>query len=340
MATPSLIKQTTYAELLERCSASAFGDFFPEEGAFTVKTIREKRYWYFQTATTQGRTQKYVGPETPELLEKIAHHRGMRDDERERRSLVSMLVRSCGLPRPIPEIGEILEAFAKAGVFRLRGVLVGTLAYQVYSAMLGVKLPFATLQTADVDIAQFKNVSIAIEDRTPSALEILKTVDKTFRSIPHVSDGRRATSYKSKGGLRVDFLTPNVGPDTEKPESLPALQTDAQPLRFLDYLIHEPEPAVVLHGTGIYVLVPTPERYAVHKLIISRRRPVGAAKQDKDLKQAESLFNVLAQKRSYELKAVWDEACQRGPKWRQLLLEGMSQLTPQTRDIVFKVVGE
>ena len=224
-------------------------------------------------------------------------------------------------------------------MFRLRGVLVGTLAYQVYPAMLGIKLPRTTLQTADVDVAQFKGISIAVEDQTPPVLEILKKVDKTFRAIPHVSDGRRTTSYAAKGGFRVDFLTPNRGPDTEQPESLPALQTEAEPLRFLDYLIYKPEPAVVLYGAGVHVLVPTPERYAVHKLIISRRRPVGAAKRDKDLQQAESLFNVLAQKRSHELKVAWNEACQRGPKWRQLLLEGMSQLTPKITDIVLKSVA-
>ena len=46
-----------------------------------------------------------------------------------------------------------------------------------------------------------------------------------------------------------------------KPHALPALQTDAQPLRFLDYLIHEPGPAVTLHDAGIYVQVPSPARF-------------------------------------------------------------------------------
>lgn len=341
MATPSLILQTTYAELLERCSSSSFGDAFPqeEEGVFVMKTIRGKRYWYFQMGMAQGRGQRYVGPETPALLDRIARHRERRDDERERRSLVSMLVRSCGLPRPIPEIGKIIEAFAKEGMFRLRGVLVGTLAYQVYSAMLGIKLPIATLQTADVDIAQFKNLSVAVKDHTQPALEILRKVDKTFQAVPHIRDSRRTTTYRAKGGLRVDFLTPNTGPETEQPESLPAFHTDAQPLRFLDYLIHNPEVAVVLYGAGIYVLVPAPERYAIHKLIVSRRRPIGTAKRDKDLQQAESLLGVLVQKRPHELKSAWDEACQRGPKWRQLIQEGMNQLAPPTKGIVLEAVS-
>jgi hypothetical protein len=116
-------------------------------------------------------------------------------------------------------------------------------------------------------------VSVAIGDSTPPVLDVLKEVDKTFRAVPHVVDGRRVTSYAAKGGLRVDFLTPNEGKETGRPQALPALRTDAQPLRFLDYLIHDPEPAVILHGAGIHVYVPAPARYAVHKLIVSRRVP-------------------------------------------------------------------
>src|SRR5205809_4845086 len=40
--------QTTYAELLERCSSAAFGESFPANGAFIQKTINGRRYWYFQ----------------------------------------------------------------------------------------------------------------------------------------------------------------------------------------------------------------------------------------------------------------------------------------------------
>ncbi len=54
-----------------------------------------------------------------------------------------------------------------------------------------------------------------------------------------------------------------------KPVPMPALGGAAAiPLRFLDYLIHEPIRAVLLHGAGVPVLVPSPERYAIHKLIV------------------------------------------------------------------------
>jgi hypothetical protein len=329
--------QTTYAELLERCASAGFGDAFPADGAFISKEVKGHRYWYFQKSSTEGRAQKYVGPETPELLEQIAHHKDARNDERERRALVSTLVRSFGMPRPIPEVGNIIAALAKAGVFRLRGVLIGPVAYQSYPAMLGEKLPAPMLQTGDVDIAQFKNISVALEDKTPPVLEVLKQVDKTFRAVPNIHRGR-TTSYQAKGGLRVDFLTPNEGPDTDEPQALPALQTDAQPVRFLDYLIHDPEPALLLHDAGISVLVPAPHRYAVHKLIVSRRRPEGAAKRDKDTQQAEALLAFLAKKRVPDLRSAWQEAIRRGPQWRQLLNEGLGQLEPHIQTVIRDVV--
>jgi len=339
MPAPSLVVQTTYAELLERCAAAAFGESFPDDGTFTPKTIKGRRYWYFQTASAEGRSQRYVGLESPELLERIAHHRQARDDERERRALVSTLVRSLGLLPPIPQIGEVVGVLARTGVFRLRSVLIGTVAYQVYPAMLGVRLPGALLQTNDVDVAQFASVSIATGDETPTMTHVLKSADKTFREIPNVSGHGLATSYVAKGGIRVDFVTPNEGPDTDAPQLLPALKTNAQPLRFLDFLIRDPAPAVVLHASGIYVHVPAPERYAVHKLILSLYRPAAIAKRDKDLRQAERLIEALAERRPGELKDVWEEAYERGPHWRKYLLEGMRNLAPHARDLMLRTLG-
>jgi hypothetical protein len=339
MPAPSLVIQTTYAELLERSAATSFSDAFPEDGTFTCKTITGRRYWYFQTGTADGRIQRYAGPESPELLERISHHKQARDDERERRALVSTLVRSFGFVPPIKQIGEVLAALARAGAFRLRSVLVGTVAYQCYPAMLGAKLPNSLLQTNDVDIAQFTSVSIAMGDQTQPMLKVLQDVDPTFREIPHTAGHRFTTSYVAKGGIRVDFVTPNEGPDTDAPQSLPALKTDAQPLRFLDFLIHEPVHAVILHGSGIYVQVPAPERYAVHKLILAMDRPAGISKRDKDLSQAAALITALAEKRPEELKQAWEEAHERGPKWRKLLLEGMRRLVPLARDVLLKTLG-
>jgi len=335
---PSLILQTTYAELLDRFREAAFRDAFGEDGSFVSKSIKGKRYWYFQTNGEGGRRQKYVGPESPDLQERIARHRLARDDERERRALVSTLVRSFGLPRPTKEIGDIVEALANAGVFRLPGVLVGTVAYQVYPAMLGARLSQAILQTGDVDIAQFQSGSIAVEDQITPVLDLLRSVDQSFRPVPHIRENA-VTSYTAAGGLRVDFLTPNEGRDSDVPKPLRALQTEAEPLRFLDFLIYDPEPAVLLHNSGVCINVPSPQRFAIHKLIVSRRRRQGDAKQDKDIRQSAALLDILCKKRPYETRSAWQEAYGRGRTWQKLLTEGVNSLPPETRDKLREVVG-
>jgi hypothetical protein len=333
-----LMLQTAYAELLDRARSTAFAEAFPADGAFTAKTVRGRRYWYFQTAASGSRQQKYVGPETPSLLDEIARHRAARTDQRDQRSLVAMLVRAGNLPRPLPAIGDLVAALADAGVFRLRGVLVGTVAYQTYPALLGTRLPATAVRTNDVDVAQFENVSAAIGDITQPMPDLLRQVDPSFRPVPHI-DPRRVVTYRASSGLRVDFLTPNRGRDTEAPRNLPALGTDAQPLRFLDFLIRDPEPAVLLHGAGTLVSVPAPHRFALHKLIVTRRRRDGDPKRDKDVFQAQALLHVLVDRRPHQLSEAWREAFGRGKTWQRLLGEGMGLLHPATRDRVLQTVG-
>jgi len=332
-----LVLQTAYAELLDQVAAAAFADDFSEDGNFVAKTIKGKKYWYFERKSEEGWKQKYVGPETLELLEKIVNHKKKKSEISHRIALVSTLIRSTSLPRVQPKVGHVISALAKAGVFRLRGVLVGTIAYQTYAGMLGTRLPISAVQTGDVDIAQAADISIAVKDRTPPMLNVLKQTDQTFREVPHTYDSRRTTSYVSSS-IRVDFLTPNEGKDTDKPKLLPAFGTDAQPLRFLNFLIRDPEPAVVLHEAGIFVLVPAPQRYAIHKLIVARCRQEGSPKK-KDIQQAEALLGLLVIKRPHDLSQAWKEAFGRGKTWRQLLGEGMGLLHIVVRDSVLRTVN-
>ncbi len=68
-----------------------------------------------------------------------------------------------------------------------------------------------------------------------------------------------------------------------------ARRASAQPLRYLDFLNHQPVRSALLHRAGVAVLVPAPERFAVHKLIVSELRRAdreSAAKARKDREQA------------------------------------------------------
>lgn len=325
-----LVLQTAYAELVDRCALDTFQTAFQERGNFVAKTIKKRRYWYFQPANA-NKKQRYVGPETPELLERVASHRASHNDDRERRKLVSTLLRSAFMPRPNQAVGDVLAALSAAGAFRLRAVVVGTIAYQVYAPMLGVRLPHAAIQTDDIDIAQFHAVSVAVNESTPPMLDVLRRADSSFKAIPHRSSKHAVTTYRNTRGLRVEFLAPNRGPERDEAVRLPALGTDAEPLRFLDYLIHEASSAVVLHGAGVYVNVPSPQRYALHKLLVSQRRRAGSPKRDKDLLQAAALIQVLAEKRRHDLRDAWTELLTRGRKWRLLVMRGVAALPAEAR---------
>jgi hypothetical protein len=332
--------QTVYADLLDRAFNDAFAEDFPDNGSFVSKVRNGRRYWYFQPNDVEGRPQKYVGPETPELLTKIQSHKRSTGDAKQRRTIVTSLHNSVGLPRPGDQVGAILETLSRAGVFRLRAVLVGTVAYQTYAAMLGVRLPTGAIHSLDIDIAQFRDISIAVEENVPPMLDVLRQAEPSFRAIPHSHDARQTTRYQANDGLRVEFLTPNRGPNSDEPQRLDALNTDAEQLRFLDFLIAEPVRAIVLHAAGIPVLVPSPQHYAVHKLIVARRRrEENVAKIEKDFWQARSLFEILATSRPYELKDAWDEAWSRGPSWRQCLSEGLSQIPTDACEMLLKTVA-
>lgn len=340
MPTPALLIQTQYAELLERVEGAAFEEAFPDPGNFIAKQVDGRAYWYFQAPRVAGlsRPQRYVGPETPELLKRIETHRRQVQDRKERRALVSALVRHGRMPQPLPRMGQVVDALARAGLFRLRAVLVGTMAYQCYPAMLGLRLKQAQLTTSDVDIAQFLSISVALGDRMEDPLSVLRAVDPSFGPAPRLDDREPPYSYLASSALKVEFLTPNRGADTDASTHLPALQTQAQPLRFLDFLIYEATPAVLLHGEGVLANVPRPERFAVHKLILAPRRAAAEAKSAKDLRQAAELLTWLAEFRPHDLREAWDEARDRGPSWRELLAEGFAQVPEAVQASVRKVI--
>ncbi len=349
----SLAHQTLYAELQQQMLDAAFDEQFPENGTFVSRVRKGRKYWYYEgyETTSGGVTEarkysKYVGPQDdPEIAKRAEAFRHTKTSFRERRALVTSL-RDAGLPTPPALVGNVVEALWKAGIFRLRGVLVGTLAYQTYAGLLGVRLPAASLMTGDVDFAQFHSVSMLIDDSTPPMLETLQAVDKTFRARPHL-DGQAVTAYVNAKNFSVEFLTPNRGSDAHagRPAKMPALGgASAQALRYLDFLITNPVQAVLLHKGGVPVTVPAPERYAVHKLIVSvqRKHDVnGAAKARKDVQQTGCLIEALTlNSRQADLGFAWMEAWDRGLRWRENLTAGRKRLAAEEMELLRAAVKE
>ncbi len=325
-----LALQTAFADLIERCLDAGFDRDFDEQGQFVKVNSKGREYWYFQLYGGGTRIRRYVGPVAEEAVtQRVEAFGRLKGDFTQRRESVRAL--STSLPQPDALTGNIIDALWKAGFFRLRGVLVGTVAFQTYAGLLGMKLPGAAIMTQDSNFAQFKAISDAVGDSLPPILEVLKSVDETFEPVANL-DGPAAVAFSNQQKYRVEFLTPNRSKDEygSRPAAMPALGgASAQPLRFLDFLIHEPVWSVILHRGGIPVRVPQPARYAVHKLIVSTQRPAQSrAKADKDLIQAGLLIEALSVRRSFELGEALHMAEMSGPKWKAAISRAATGLDP------------
>ena len=335
--------QTVYAELAERAWTGSFRDIMDAGGTPHKHSVKGRDYWYWHPATRNGHrpSAKYLGPDTPEIRRRIEARLELAEARKDRIGMVRAL-RAGGMPAPDGLSGNVLAALADAGAFRLSAVVIGSLAFQCYPPMLGFRAPGTATRTGDVDIGQFRAISIAVNDRIePDLLSVLKSVDPAFDAVPSPFDPSRTLRYairrRSEERFVVDVLAPMRGPTRDRPVHLPAPKGDAHPLRFLDFLLYHEIEALVLHGTGIPVKVPAPERFAVHKLLVAaRRRPdsTGRIRARKDLEQAALLVRVLASDRPEELREAWEEMRERGPSWREAADRGRNALPLDVQDLL------
>ena len=331
----NIATQTMFAELTQRAIDAEFDELYDERGNFLRKRVKTKEYWYYKRDEGGKAVSRYVGPVGDQSISgRIKRFETIKSDFRHRREMVRALT-AAGMPSPDSMAGEVIEALWKGGFFRLRGVLVGTLAFQCYGGILGIRFPGVALKTGDADLAQFYDVSHMVNDTMPPILNVLRQADPTFNAVPHANHPHRVTRFRTATKYLVEFLTPNRGFDENQsePAEMPSLGgASAQPLRYLDFLIRDPINSVVLHKGGIPVRVPSPERYAVHKLIVAVMRRVDPAKSDKDIRQSEQLIEALLPRRSFSLFEAWEEACARGPSWREHLLRGREMLDQSIKD--------
>jgi hypothetical protein len=335
-----LAAQTMFAELLQRTLDAEFDAEFPEKGSFKRKKSKDRLYWHYQWRDGAKVLSKYVGPVTDKsITDRVERFGEIKSGFKRRQTLIRALT-ATGLPTPDSLSGAVVEAMWKAGFFRLRGVLVGTLAFQAYAGPLGVNLGSRPLMTQDADFAQFWGVSENIGESIPDPLTILRGVDPTFRAVPNINDPVVSTRYRNRMDYAVDFLTPNRGSADHqgRPAKMKALGgAGAQPLRHLDFLIRETERSVLLFGGGVPVTVPRAERYAVHKLIVAVER-VEQTKSPKDILQAHTLIQALATRRPVELAQAWKTAWATGDQWRRKLEAGRQRLPAESQETLDRLV--
>lgn len=320
-----LAVHTAYQDLLEAHRMRSVSDV---AGTPFLKELPQGKYWYARQKIGDKPVDRYIGPDSEDLRERIARMEEAVQDEKSFERSCAILVaqlRAAGLATVDRQTGSILNAMARVGVFRLGGTLVGTHAFRLYGAELGFALSGALAVTQDVDIAAFENLKLAIDDHVdPSLAETFKSL--SLEPAPGLDAKGRATRWRLRdGGAMVDFLAPRMQSKSEIVRLEP-LNVYAQTLPFLNFLIADPIPAVALYRSGILVQIPKPERYAVHKLIVAQRRSgPGLAKIPKDLAQAETLIRILVEDRPQELAIAYETALGNGAKWRNAIDASLKQ---------------
>lgn len=192
-----------------------------------------------------------------------------------------------------PKTYATIASLHNRGVFAAGAVLVGSHAFGVILNRLGIRA--APYTTEDIDIARREALAFG---RLPAGglLEMLKDSGIEFVEVPALDRRKPSTSFKQRGRstFHVDLLVPSRN-ETFPIFPVPELQTHAIGLPYLGYLLVESQQAMLLAREGCcLVRVPLPERFAVHKLVISRLRKGREAKSDKDVFQACVLCAALA----------------------------------------------
>jgi hypothetical protein len=187
-----------------------------------------------------------------------------------------------------------LAALHNRGLFAGGAVLVGSHAYGVLLNRLGVRA--ASYATEDVDVGRAGPLDL--ESPLEGGLkEVLRESGMDFVEVPQLSVRAPSTSFKQRGRstFQVDLLAPARG-ESFGSVPVPELRTRAQTLPYLGYLLEESQVTAVLAREGACtVRVPLPERFAVHKLIVSALRAGRDAKALKDRSQAAVLSAALAE---------------------------------------------
>ena len=325
--------QTAYHDLLRLHLDDTASDLI---GSIEERHRAGRVYLYDKFRIGTEMKSRYLGEGSLELRERLAQAAALKEDAIPRRARMAQLariLRAEGLIGTDRDTGSLLLAFAKAGVFRLGGTLIGTAAYALYQGELGVRFDAEELaQTGDIDFASFERLSVSLGDRvedTPG--DILQGMK--FDPVSGLDNRQTWRWRQSRGEAMVEFLTPAFGEEQIKP--LPALGVHAQSLNYLNYLIAEPIYAIALYRAGVLIQIPRPERFAIHKLIVADRRKDGPdqTKARKDRGQAAFLIEVLAEDRPEDIRAAFHEAISRGPRWRERIYASLARM-PRTADIL------
>ena len=325
----SLSTQTAYAQLLDAAlSAELVRSVADLSGSFNAKMVKRRKYWYFQYTEPSGKLrQVYVGPDG-EPVQGLMERKGGPSAA----SALGPLARAAlalGCTPVLPRHYRVIRRLADYGFFHAGGLLIGTHAFLAYANMLGVRWGVQD-RTQDIDFAHAgEAVALGLPNNVEvQTAEAILSLNMGFLPVSGLS-GKTGGSdlVPAEPDFRLDFLTPlHRGGDT--PYLHPQLHVNLQPLPFMEFSLERLEQAVVFCTEGaVLVNVPSPERFALHKLLVfGERTGTFRAKASKDLAQAAHLLAWLLDHRREPLDDALKDLLSRGKGWVSRFKQGVKAL--------------
>ena len=207
---------------------------------------------------------------------------------------------------------EILRRFHKANILD-DCILIGRWCIYFYKECF-INMPYlgqATLRTRDIDFLIEKPAKIKQSVNIP---ELLK--DLGFVTIFKRNKGYIKLDHPD---LILEFLVPERGRGTDKPVPLTKLGMNAVALRFLNLLTDN---IIKIKVENFNISLPHPANFALHKLIISQRRP----KKDKAAKDRNAAIGILKalinKGESRVIRRSFDSLL---PKWQKKIIKVLEE---------------
>jgi len=301
--------------------------------SFIKKKVKGHIYWYLQVNIGNRQTQRYIGPDSPETQDKIELEKKLwkeaQPDIQKRKQLVAML-QAGGVWFVSHNEARVFELMERLGFFIVGGVLLGTYAFNLYQNMLNVRWPIRTANTPnEMDKKrELHHLKMGISNQEVNLKEAVFHSGYGFFEVRTFKTKETLTTYRFLAQeIQVEILTHQTEANLNQPLYLKSLNTFATPVKYLDFLLDEIQPAVMVARSGIRVNVPSPGRYALYQLVVSQQQDAALPlKANNALEQAEQLLSLLIEKKTETLLSAFNAAKARPDNFYSQMLRGIQHL--------------
>ncbi len=326
----SLSAQTNFSELVEQTQARMLEHSVADlPGSFNKKEVKGIQYWYWQFRDLEGKLKQiYLGPDDHRLRALIRKREDGKAQSSDSMNRMAAACTALGCQTILRAHFKVIKRLAEHGFFGAGGVLIGTHAFIAMSNMLGVQWT-GGWRTNDIDYAHAgKNVSLALPTNMEADVhDAITSLEMGLLPARSITTGEGATYLNAgRGDLRIDLLTVAGRKDAVYRHA--PLNVNLQPLKFMEFSLEKTTQTTVISGEdAVVVNIPSPVRYALHKLIVmAEREEQFRSKVVKDGGQVASLVSYAMERTPQALTDAGADLIGRGRGWRSRAADGLAQL--------------